>query len=108
MTDETKTAEEAKEARLCVYEEPRVAIVLTHALTALADLEDGDAVRAHRWQAYRPTPGQGIWYARALIDGRYLYMHDLLVRPGMTVDHVNGDGLDNRRTNLRVSKEAKR
>ena len=102
MTDETKTAEEAEVARLSQYEEPRVAIVLTHALTALADLEDEAAVRAHRWQAYRPTPGSGVWYARALIDGRYVFMHDLLMGPavGMTVEHMNGDGLDNRRSNL--------
>ena len=35
-------------------------------------------------------------------------MHDLLVRSaaGMTVADVNGDGLDNRRANLRVRKEA--
>jgi hypothetical protein len=105
MTDETTTA---KKARLSEYEEPRVAIVLTQSLVALADLEDGDTVRAHRWRAYRPTPGHGTWYARASIDGRFVYMHDLLVGPGMAVDHLNGDGLDNRRANLRVRKEAKR
>ena len=65
-------------------------------------------VRAHRWEAYRPTPGEGIWYARANVDQRWVFMHDLLVGPGMTVDHVNGDGLDNRRANLRVRKETKR
>ena len=106
MTDETTTA---KKARLSEYEDPRVAIALSHALVALADLEDGDTVRAHRWQAYRPTPGEGTWYARASIDGRWVFMHDLLMKPesGMTIDHVNGEGLDNRRANLWLRKETK-
>jgi hypothetical protein len=91
------------------YEAPRVQIVLTHSLRALADLEDEDLVRAHRWQAHRKTDA-GPWYARTSLDGRYVYMHELLVKPaaGMTVDHVNGDGLDNRRANLRLRKEPER
>jgi hypothetical protein len=91
------------------YEEPRVQVVLTDQLRAYADLKDEDLVRAHRWRAHRETPS-GPWYARALIGGQYVYMHDLLMQPepGMTVEHVNGNGLDNRRANLQVRKEAKR
>jgi hypothetical protein len=102
MTDEPP--EEAGE-----YQDPRVQIVLTHVLCALADLDDEDLVRAHRWHAHRETEA-GLWYSRTSIDGRYVYMHDLLMRPpdGMTVEHVSEDGLDNRRANLRVTKETKR
>jgi hypothetical protein len=90
------------------YEAPRVQVILTDQLRAYADLADEELVRAHRWQAHRPTPGSGVWYARALIDGQYVYMHDLLVGPMKAVEHLNGDGLDNRRANLRVRKAAKR
>jgi len=77
-------------------------------LTAIADLEDEAVLRPYRWHAHRPTPGQGIWYARTSIDGRHVTMHDLLVGPGMTVEHLNGNGLDNRHANLQVRKAAKR
>jgi hypothetical protein len=91
------------------YEEPRVQVILTHSLVALADLDDEATVRAHRWQAHRPTPS-GTWYARTSIEGRHVYMHDLLMKTqdGMTVEHVNGDGLDDRRANLRLAKDRPR
>jgi hypothetical protein len=104
MADAEWTDESSEEAG--EYEAPRVQIALTHALVALADLDDEDLVRAHRWQAHREAL-TGPWYARTSIDGRFVYMHELLVKPapGMRVHHVNGDGLDNRRSNLRVRKQ---
>jgi len=48
-------------------------------------------------------------YAYTTIAGRRVYMHHLILnrapkgRGGGDVDHVNGDGLDNRRENLRVA-----
>lgn len=71
---------------------------LSRGMVALIDACDLDLVRGRRWHA---SDGGRIWYARA---EHALYLHRLLMDPadGLVVDHINGDGLDNRRENLRV------
>lgn len=72
------------------------------ALVALVGDDDLDVVARHQWAAYRF--GRRIIYALTVIDGRSMFMHRLLVgQEGLEVDHRNGDGLDNRRANLRVA-----
>lgn len=60
-------------------------------------------VLAASWHADR----QG--YARALFAGRVQHLHRVLLcaqlSPGLVVDHINGDKLDNRRANLRVCRQ---
>lgn len=51
----------------------------------------------------------GTDYCYGLVDGKKVYLHRFLIgNPGKAdVDHINGDGLDNRRgVNLRVVKHA--
>ena len=72
------------------------------------DREDLWLVQQHRW--YAASHNTHTWYAVAgtgLPDGRraWVYMHRLilgLTDPSVLVDHISGDGLDNRRVNLRT------
>jgi hypothetical protein len=72
--------------------------------TVLVDDEDAELVSGHAWRVQGNNSG-GVVYAAAMIvrpDGRRknVYMHHLIT--GATgIDHVNRNGLDNRRANLR-------
>lgn len=74
---------------------------LTKDKVALIDHADLPLIRGYRWSAFL---SRNTWYAKA---GTKTLMHRLIL--GLThsrhnpVDHINGDGLDNRRRNLRVS-----
>lgn len=80
------------------------AVPLTRGKVAIVDAEDVALVAAYQWQA---KPNRGNWYARTTInvDGRRVSvgMHRLLIQPrrGYVPDHIDGDGLNNRRSNLR-------
>lgn len=76
-------------------------IPLTKSMVAIVD--DEDCERLNRWKWYaEPTP-RGYYAARKPPTGK-VYMHREIARPakGLQVDHANGDGLDNRRENLRA------
>lgn len=76
---------------------PQVAV--GHGLVATIDEADAALVGRYRWHV---IPGKKTAYAATCINGKTVYMHRLLLGfPRLSVDHVNGDGLDNRRGNLR-------
>ena len=69
--------------------------------TAFAKVDASDAERLSQFQWRK----RGAKYAAALVEGRLVRMHHIVlgtIDSGMVVDHINGDGLDNRRVNLRV------
>lgn len=85
-------------------------IELTRGQHAIIDAADAELVRQHRWYAHlRTASRRGKTYtygfvARSLVAGRDVLLHVLLAQPGpgLVVDHINGNTLDCRRSNLRV------
>lgn len=66
---------------------------------ALVDAEDAP-LSEHRWCL------SAAGYAVRKLEGKVVFLHrilcDLAPGDGLTVDHINGDRMDNRRANLRV------
>ena len=80
-------------------------IPLTQGQVALVDIEDAERVIAHTWSANNQY---GRYYAVSQIDGIYVYLHRLILNAPsmMEVDHIDGNGLDNRKVNLRLATHA--
>lgn len=83
-----------------------VEIPLTQGLYTLISPQDETAVRAYRWYAHRAG---GKVYAASNVNGRSLYLHRFLlgVKERFTfVDHIDRNGLNNIRSNLRIADPA--
>ena len=76
-------------------------ITLTNGMVALVDDCDYQELSVRKWRAKK---NKRTFYAETSRKYEYPQMHRAIMRPpdGMQVDHINGDGLDNRRINLRV------
>lgn len=72
---------------------------------AVADIADASLLAGRMWHVN--TLG-GTSYAESTNGGRTAGMHRLIMGAdrGVIVDHINGDGLDNRRCNLRICSHA--
>lgn len=83
------------------------------ALFALVDEDDVSLVEGYRWNVRRAGRRGETLYALSsewASPGRQrnVWMHRLILpcEAGMTVDHINRNGLDNRRSNLRIATHA--
>jgi len=86
-------------------------VSLTQGEVALVDDEEYDRVMAAGPWHLTSTSSTGIHYAQHTGSRprmTALLMHRLILntQPGQGVDHVNGDGLDNRHVNLRLATKA--
>jgi hypothetical protein len=84
-------------------------IKLTQGKYAIVDDEDFDNLNRFKWYAHRKR-NSSVFYAAGrpiMEDGRrkWTRMHSYLVKSsvGMQTDHRNGNGLDNKRKNLRAA-----
>lgn len=94
-----------------VREEVSVTVPLTAGYHALVDLVDLPLIQPYRWRIKRCA--SGLLYAHGYrkgiddpLDTSFMHRVILGATRGQMVDHVNGDGLDNRRCNLRFCTHA--
>lgn len=84
-----------------------ILIPLTRGMYARVNAEDAAIIQGLSWHTYSgPT---GIWYAASKTKNRKtIRMHRMIVgaKPGEVVDHADSDGLNNTRTNLRVTNQS--
>jgi hypothetical protein len=89
---ETEVLEACMEFRL---------IPLTQGKFAIVDVADYERLSCYKWCAQKKVT---CYYARRQAKGRVVLMHHMIldIPAGMVCDHKNHNGLDNRRSNLRV------
>lgn len=84
-----------------IVDDKTATIPLTRGYEATVDLEDIPSLIQHLWYFF--YDGRRHKAARTKINGKGIYMHNFLLPPeeGKVTDHINGDALDNRKSNLR-------
>lgn len=81
---------------------------LTQGHVALVDAADLELVQQYSWQLFKSGPKPNATpklYAQCFVGRKSIKMHRLImgIDDERLVDHRDGDGLDNRRHNLRIA-----
>jgi hypothetical protein len=84
------------------------AIPLSQDKVTFVDDDDYEFLAQRKWYALRRPRlrNEDNWHAvREEAKGKFLYMHRVILNApdGAEVDHVDGDGLNNQRSNLRLA-----
>ena len=76
-------------------------IPLTRGKFAIVDAEDYESLDRYKWHANK---GSRTYYARSRKNGKMIRMHRVITNApkGLVVDHINHNGADNRKKNLRI------
>jgi hypothetical protein len=76
-------------------------IPLSQGKFAIVDPRDYDQLSQYKWTAAKSP---NTFYAVRSVQGRQIRMHRLITSApkGLVVDHINHNGLDNRKSNLRL------
>lgn len=72
-------------------------------LVTLVNNEDYEKVNQYRWYVGK---NRHTYYVSSHINGKTVQLHRFILglnNPKVCVDHINGDGLDNRKCNLRIA-----
>ena len=73
-------------------------------VSCIVDLVDYELIKNYKWHVKRLKNGFSQGYFQAVINGKYVYLHRLIMDApkGLVVNHINGNKADNRKENLEV------
>jgi len=77
-------------------------IRLSNGEVAVVDIEDYPSINEHLWSV---TKSRNVKYAHRTVNGKTVTLHHAIMgipENGLVIDHINGNGLDNRKCNLRI------
>lgn len=89
-----------------------VEVPLSRGKVAIVDADDAGGILKYNWQAIATRSGKGFYARRVDEESPYrdkrIMMHrQIMAAPrGMLVDHIDRNGLNNRRSNLRLCSNA--
>lgn len=76
----------------------------THGLKEVFyDDEDHELISMYTWHIYKWCKGNKTFYARTNLPNDKMTSMQHVIMGSIWIDHINGNGLDNRRCNLRKS-----
>jgi hypothetical protein len=87
-------------------------IKLTQGEVALVDDEDYEYLSQFKWNLFKTKNTKYVFYARGknLINGKWhnVFMHRLILKPKQDqyIDHIDKNGLNNQKLNLRICTKA--
>jgi hypothetical protein len=80
-------------------------IPLTQGKVALIDDEDYERAMKHKWSAHKSSKGPAF-YVHCRLNAWNIELHRFILGlkrgDGIMIDHRNGNGLDNQKSNLRI------